>query len=103
VSRNSDGLLAITEDEVGPAGDAHAPYIAIANFVNYGDPNGGDLPNWPKFDLARSGLLSFTPGEMAPERPRGPDQLQFGQLALTARSWADFRARMQCSATVELA
>jgi para-nitrobenzyl esterase len=40
---------------------ARALHTYIANFVKYGDPNGGDLPNWPKFDLARSELLSFTP------------------------------------------
>lgn len=32
---------------------------AVARFVKSGDPNGGSLPNWPAFDLAASGLMTF--------------------------------------------
>jgi len=32
----------------------------IANYVKTGDPNGGGLPSWPKFDPARFELMNFT-------------------------------------------
>jgi para-nitrobenzyl esterase len=32
----------------------------VSNFVKTGDPNGGALPDWPKFDSAKFDLLNFT-------------------------------------------
>ncbi|HVZ13434.1 MAG TPA: carboxylesterase family protein [Bauldia sp.] len=32
----------------------------VVNFVKTGDPNGGGLPNWPKFDAAQFDLMNFT-------------------------------------------
>jgi para-nitrobenzyl esterase len=32
----------------------------IANFVKTGDPNGGDLPAWPRFDPSQFDLMNFT-------------------------------------------
>jgi len=30
------------------------------NFAKTGDPNGGNLPKWPKFDTAARGYIEFT-------------------------------------------
>jgi para-nitrobenzyl esterase len=32
----------------------------IANFIKHGDPNGGELPEWPVFDAAQFDLMDFT-------------------------------------------
>ncbi|MFN8490245.1 MAG: carboxylesterase family protein [Caldilineaceae bacterium] len=39
---------------------AHAFNTYVGNFVKTGDPNGHDLPAWPKFDPAQFALLNFT-------------------------------------------
>lgn len=39
---------------------AHAFNTYVGNFVKSGDPNGADLPAWPKFDPAQVDLLNFT-------------------------------------------
>ena len=32
------------------------------NFAKTGDPNGGSLPKWPKFDASARGYIEFTDG-----------------------------------------
>jgi para-nitrobenzyl esterase len=43
------------------------------NFAKTGDPNGGNLPKWPKFDAAARGYIEFTDnGPVAREGLRRP-------------------------------
>jgi para-nitrobenzyl esterase len=43
------------------------------NFARNGDPNGGNLPNWPKFDTSRRAFIQFTDaGPIAKEGLRRP-------------------------------
>jgi para-nitrobenzyl esterase len=43
------------------------------NFAKSGDPNGGSLPKWPKFDSAARGFIEFTDnGPVAREGLRRP-------------------------------
>jgi para-nitrobenzyl esterase len=48
---------ATTTDADRATGDTFAGYLA--NFVKTGDPNGGELPDWPPFDPARFELMNF--------------------------------------------
>jgi para-nitrobenzyl esterase len=47
----------VTEKDRAAARAVHAYF---ANFAKSGDPNGRDLPPWPKYDPARSDLMLFT-------------------------------------------
>jgi len=49
---------AATTDADRAAGHALAGYLV--NFVRTGDPNGPELPAWPKFDAAKFELMNFT-------------------------------------------
>lgn len=49
---------AVTRKDEAAARTFHSYF---ANFAKYGDPNGGGLPVWPKYDPARSDLMLFTP------------------------------------------
>ena len=40
---------------------AHDFHSVLCELCKTGNPNGADLPNWPKFNPARSESLSFTP------------------------------------------
>jgi para-nitrobenzyl esterase len=43
------------------------------NFAKNGDPNGGNLPKWPRFDPAARGFIEFTDnGPVAREGLRRP-------------------------------
>lgn len=47
----------VTEKDRAMSGALHE---YIANFAKSGDPNGPDLPKWPKYDPAKADLLNFT-------------------------------------------
>jgi para-nitrobenzyl esterase len=55
--------LAATGGKVTPADMAAAKLVADywVNFAKTGDPNGADLPRWPRFDAENQTLLAIGP------------------------------------------
>jgi para-nitrobenzyl esterase len=42
---------------------ARAFHTYVANFAKTGDPNGGGLPRWPRYEPAQSDVMHFTPDD----------------------------------------
>ncbi|WP_197748272.1 carboxylesterase/lipase family protein [Mycolicibacterium sediminis] len=66
--RYGDGTTA-SDEEVGRTASAY-----VVNFARTGDPNGPELPKWPRFDPAADEILDFTTGgdAVAGKDPWGP-------------------------------
>ncbi|MFV0259367.1 MAG: hypothetical protein ACK5PP_13075 [Acidimicrobiales bacterium] len=56
-----------------PAGLARAMHQAWVRFASTGDPNGGGLPDWARFDTGTRAVLDF---DVSPRLVLDPDREQ---------------------------
>lgn len=82
-----DTVAAKYGDKLTPE-DEHVAQAANrywANFAKSGDPNGQDLPHWPRYTAARDELMMFgADGQVAAERDPWHDRLQVTAAAADA-------------------
>jgi para-nitrobenzyl esterase len=76
--------VAISHQMTGTSPDAFwmseqisTAYIA---FAHTGDPNGGKLPHWPPYDLARRAAMSFNTESKVIDDPRSEERKLFSQV-----------------------
>lgn len=79
VFANTDVEGADTGDDADARAMAQTISDALLRFARTGNPNGGQLPSWPRYDLAQRNTMMFDRSTRVESDPRGDERRFFGR------------------------